>query len=224
MTKKTEKQPIVIAIDGPSASGKGTVGRGLAAHLGMEYLDTGRLYRKVGQKLIKSGLNAEDAKDHFSKVAQFAAKLALGLKIQEIEHDNLASEEIGKAASIVAAIPGVRKALLDFQHKVAASPNGAVIDGRDIGTVVCPDADLKLFITANLKARAERRYKELQKQDNGVIYSNILRDLQERDERDSGRKISPLQPAEDAIVIDTTTMDIKDVFEKVLSIIPSSAS
>lgn len=215
-------KPLVIAIDGPAASGKGSLARRLAKHFGAEHLDTGKLYRLVGLKLIESGENVEAAREENSKPSKRAIEIAKKLHLSEIDSQDLGTEEIGKAASIVSAIPEVRAALLEFQRKVAASKNGAVLDGRDIGTVVCPDADLKFFITANIETRAERRYKELQKQGNDVIYTSVLEDLKGRDERDSARKISPLRPAIDAICVDTTNLNVDEVFVKVLKKIESS--
>lgn len=207
---------MLIAIDGPSASGKGTVGRKIAEHFGINYLDTGKLYRKVALELIKSGKKTDDEKSAIEIIKQ--------QDFNNLDKENLYSEEIAGAAAVVAAIPAVRTALFDFQRKVASDKKGAVIDGRDIGTVVCPDADIKLFITASLEERAKRRYKELQKQDDSVIYDDVLQDLVKRDERDTTRKVSPMVPAKDAITIDTTNMNINQAFDKLLSVILSSAS
>ncbi len=211
--------PLVIAIDGPSASGKGTLARRLAKELGLIYLDTGKLYRYVGLKLLESDEKIEKAAKHTSKEAKKAIEIAESLVLGDLEQHDLSSEEIGNAASIVSAIPGVRKALLSFQRDIATNPKGAVLDGRDIGTVVCPNADFKFFITADLKTRAERRYKQLQKQGNEVIYSSILQDLASRDERDTERTASPLSPARDAVHIDTTGLGMDDVLKKVISIV-----
>lgn len=216
--------PLLIAVDGPAASGKGTLARRVAEHLGAVYLDTGKLYRAVGYALIKSGKNVDAAADFDSDSAKYAASSAENLDISALNNQDLSLEEVGRAASFVSAIPAVRKALLKFQRDVAKNPKGAVIDGRDIGTVVCPEANPKFFITASLETRAKRRFIELQKRDNGVIYDSVLQDLKARDERDSKRKISPLKPANDAIHIDTSNMSIDDVFNKVLSVILSSTS
>lgn len=215
---------MLIAIDGPAASGKGTLARRLAKYLDLSYLDTGSLYRGVGLKLIESGMDVEEAEDHNSKSAEHAIEIARNLALKDLEDLNLSCEGVGKAASIVSAIPKVREALLEFQKGVANSPNGAVLEGRDIGTVVCPNADHKFFVTASIEARAERRYKELQKRDESVIYDSVLQDLVKRDRRDSKRTISPLTIAEDAIEVDTTDMSMDDVFEKIVSIISSSTS
>jgi CMP/dCMP kinase len=203
---------MLIAIDGTAASGKGTLAKRLAEKLGIEYLDTGKLYRAVGYKYIKN--------NELSSVNEaLAAEIASSLKTNDINNSELDTEEVGKAASILSALPEVRKGLLDFQRNFASIPEGAVLDGRDIGTVVCPNADFKFFITATLQARAERRFNQLHNQGYSVIYSQILEDLKIRDERDSKRAISPLLPAKDAVVIDTTEMDMDEVFKKVLNII-----
>lgn len=217
--EKLSNTPLVIAIDGPAASGKGSLGRRLAQHFGMEYLDTGKLYRYVGLKLLEEGFDAVQAEDEDSPAAKKATEIAKNIKIHDLGTANLMGEGVGKAASIVSALPSVRKALLEFQKNVAESSNGAVLDGRDIGTIVCPEADFKFFITANLEIRSERRFKELQKKDNRVIYTSVLEDLRQRDERDSKRSISPLVAAGDAICIDTTALDLDEVFEQVLDII-----
>jgi len=215
---------MIIAIDGPAASGKGTLAREIAKKLGYSYLDTGKLYRAVGKKMLDAGLDVLEADDHSSSAAEEAVSIAKNMNIGEISNVELASEGVGAAASIVSAIPGVRKALLEFQREVAQDKRGAVLDGRDIGTVVCPDADFKFFITASLEARAKRRYKELQKKDNSVIYAEVLEDLERRDKRDTQRNTSPMKVAEDAIRIDTTEMGIDEVLKEVLSIISSSTS
>ena len=214
-----KKSPLVIAIDGPAASGKGSLGRKLAKHFGIEYLDTGKLYRLVGHKLIENGFNVEKIEDNYAITVEKAVQIANSLKIEEVTTTKLGTELIGRAASIVSAIPEVRKALVGFQRKVATSKNGAVLDGRDIGTVICPDANFKFFITANIETRANRRFKELQNQGNDVIYTDVLEDLKLRDERDSKRKISPLRPADDAVCIDTTKLEPDEVFAQALNVI-----
>jgi CMP/dCMP kinase len=214
------QKPFVIAIDGTAASGKGTLGRRLASHLGMVYLDTGLLYRYVGAKVLKSVFDIEDAFDHNSKEAKLAGQFANEpITPEEITRLDLGGESVSKAASIVSAIPAVRAGLLDFQRKVAADPKGAVLDGRDIGTVVCPDADAKFFITASVESRAERRFKQLQAMGKKVIYGDILRELKERDARDASRKLAPMMAAKDAFKLDTTQMNMDEVFEKVLSVV-----
>jgi len=205
---------MIIAIDGPSASGKGTLARRLAAALDLACLDTGLLYRAVGAKLLARGQKPEDP----AAAEQAAADLAL----EDLSRADLRSEAVGEAASEVAALPGVRAQLLAFQRRFAAQPPddkaGAVLDGRDIATVVCPEADVKVFLTANLETRAARRSKELQERGEEAIYPRVLQEMQDRDARDSGRAAAPLRPADDAIVIDTTEIDSDAVFEAVLAI------
>lgn len=203
--------PIVIAIDGPAASGKGTLARRLASTLGLIYLDTGSLYRAVGMKLVYDHI---DPSNHAE-----AVKASQNITIQDLRNPRLRQERIGQAASIVSAIPEVRETLLAFQRKIAASPQGAVLDGRDIGTVICPDADVKIFITASIETRARRRHRELQGEGVTVIYESVLEDLVERDERDRKRAAAPLIPAEDAVVIDTSDMTADDVFRQVLEMV-----
>jgi len=211
------KKPLLIAVDGPAASGKGTLARKIAGYFGIPYLDTGKLYRYVGYRILQKGLDAESCIS--GPNLSLALEIARGITPEGLDNKELSREDVGQAASIISAVPEIRAALLDFQRSIAKSPGGAVLDGRDIGTVVCSEADFKLFITASLAARAERRYKELQKLDGEIIYTAVLEDLRLRDERDSKRKISPLIPAKGAIHIDTTDMDEAAVFEKVLSII-----
>ena len=201
----------VIAIDGPAAGGKGTLARRLAEYFDLEYLDTGSLYRAVGMKVVYAGADPSDV------VA--ATKAANSIDAEDLANPRLRQEHIGKAASIVSAFPEVRAALLEFQRRFAASGRGAVLDGRDIGTVVCPNADFKFFITATLYARAKRRHKELQGQGIEVVFESVLDDLRERDERDQKRSVAPLIPADDAITIDTSAMDADTVFEKLRQII-----
>lgn len=195
---------MIVAVDGPAASGKGTLARRIAAHFGLAYLDTGLIYRAVGAAVLAAG---EDPADPAAATAAAAA-----LDPADLDRPGLRSEATGAAASKVAAIPGVRRALLDFQRRVAATPPGAVLDGRDIGTVVCPDADVKFFLDASPEIRAERRAVELQAGGETVIYAAVLRDLVARDERDSGRDIAPLQPAADALRLATDDLDADAVF------------
>jgi 3-phosphoshikimate 1-carboxyvinyltransferase len=210
-TPPASPRPLIIAIDGPASSGKGTLARRLAEHLGYPYLDTGSIYRAVGLKLIYSG------KDPFDRRA--AKDAALALSEQDFSNPRLRQEKVGLAASVVSAMPEVRKILLDFQRSFARNPKGAILDGRDIGTVVCPDADLKIFITASLETRARRRHRELQGENIEVIYESVLADLRERDERDASRAVAPLIPADDALIIDTSLLDADDVFRQVLGIV-----
>jgi cytidylate kinase len=202
---------MIIAIDGPAASGKGTLARRLAAHFGLTYLDTGALYRAVGHAVLASGADPHD------KAAAVAA--ARSVDPTSLDDPALRTPETGRAASIVAAMPAVREALLDYQRTVAATPPGAVLDGRDIGTVICPTADVKLFVTAGMSARAERRYLELAASGADTDRKTVLRDLLERDSRDSERDSAPLRPAADAHLLDTSNLDIEAAFRAALSIV-----
>ncbi|HIF25846.1 MAG TPA: (d)CMP kinase [Micavibrio sp.] len=210
----TEK---VIAVDGTAASGKGTLAKRLAKELGFAYLDTGKLYRYVGARLLARGVDPQDE----AEAIAVAQGLNTTLKPEDLQDPALGSDENGQAASKVAALTGVRTALLDYQQNFAKTPpggaSGAILDGRDIGTVICPDADLKLYIDANLEIRAQRRFKELQSKGISVTYDAVLADMLERDKRDSSRATAPMKPADDAIVLDTSTMSADDVFDKVRS-------
>jgi cytidylate kinase len=188
---------MIIAVDGPAAAGKGTIARALAKHYGYHFLDTGSLYRMVGLAALRAG------GEPITRDAAIAA--AQSLNPQKFSDAELRSEEVGSAASIVAAIPQVRAALLELQRAFARKEPGAVLDGRDIGTVVCPDADVKLFITASPEVRARRRQMELGSAD----YASILADIRARDERDSKRTTAPLVAAADAVTLDTSDMDIE---------------
>jgi len=204
---------MIIAIDGPAGAGKGTLGRRLAESLGFAYLDTGLLYRTVGAALLESGAAMKDV--------QAAEQIANSLKADAVvSAPRLRTEQVGQAASAVAAMPGVRAALLAFQRAFAARPpgaaKGAILDGRDIGTVICPDADLKLYLTASSETRARRRFEELRAAGEPSIYADILKDVEERDERDIGRADAPLKPAVDAVVIDTTHLSADAVFTQVI--------
>ncbi len=203
--------PRVIAIDGPAASGKGTLARRLATHYGYAYLDTGSLYRAVGLKLVNAKQDPHDM--------SLAINAASSISDSDLMDPDLRQEKVGKAASVVSAFPQVRDILLEYQREYARRPEGAILDGRDIGTVVCPDADFKLFMTASIEARAKRRHKELQGQGIEVVYESVLEDLLERDKRDSKRKAAPLIAAADAIELDTTRMSADSVFEKVRALI-----
>ncbi|MEQ9489501.1 MAG: d(CMP) kinase [Alphaproteobacteria bacterium] len=204
----------VIAVDGPAASGKGTVSRMLANELGFAYLDTGKLYRAVGLAVVTAGGDPSDPAD--------AEPAARSLDPAGLDDPELKSDAAASAASKVAAIDGVRAALLQFQRDFAARPPnsepGAVLDGRDIGTVVCPDADVKIFVTASVEIRAERRHKELLERGDTSIYARVLQDLQERDARDSARSVAPMKPADDAFELDTTSLSIDQAFEAALTL------
>ncbi|MCA8907386.1 MAG: (d)CMP kinase [Rhodospirillaceae bacterium] len=197
---------MIVAVDGPAASGKGTLGKRLAAELGLRFLDTGVLYRAVGLKVVRDGGDLDDG--------EAAAAVARSLDPDSLDDPDLRGDEAAEAASRVSSVPAVRAALLDYQRRFAATPPGAVLDGRDIGTVVCPEADHKLFVTADVEVRAERRYKELQGRGTDVIYAQILRDLRTRDERDSRRAVAPLVPADDAFILDTSTLTADEAFER----------
>lgn len=208
---------MIIAIDGPAAAGKGTLARRLAEHFGLALLDTGLLYRAVAREVARQGHDPSDA------AAAVAA--AQGLGPDDLEGDDLRGEAVAGGASKVAAIPAVRAALLDFQRNYANHPpggaKGAVLDGRDIGTVVCPDADAKLFLTASLEMRARRRLKELRDRGLEAIPSRVLHDMSERDARDAKRDVAPLEPAVDAFVCDTSDRDADAVFAEALEFIRS---
>jgi cytidylate kinase len=206
---------IIVAIDGPAAAGKGTLARRLAAEFGLAYLDTGSLYRAVAAKLLASGGDPGDG--------AAAAATAAGLTPADLERPDLRAEGVGEAASRVSAIPGVRKALLAFQRDFARCPpagkRGAVLDGRDIGTVVCPDACAKLFVTASPEERARRRHEELLGRGEASIYARVLQDMQARDARDAQRDAAPLKPADDAEVLDTSELDVEAAFQRARKIV-----
>lgn len=210
---------IIIAIDGPAASGKGTLSRKIGETLGFAVLDTGLLYRGTALLVIQNDGDPDNADD-----ASKAAKI-LKSKINEgfLEKSGLRGEQVSVASSKVSAIPQVRQILLDLQRNFARVPpmkkKGAVLDGRDIGTIVCPDADFKFFVTATPEVRAERRARERHGEEWQNHYDRMLSQTIERDTRDSQRKIAPLKPAKDAVILDTTEMGIETVFEKAMKII-----
>jgi cytidylate kinase len=197
--------PLIIAIDGPSASGKGTLAKRLADHFGLPHLDTGLLYRAVGWQAERSG--------------RPPAEIAASLQASDIDNPELKSDEAGQAGSKVAAIPEVRANLLKFQKDFAYQGSGAVLDGRDIGTMICPEAPVKLFVTASARSRAERRYRELRDRGVDTIKSRVLAEMAERDRRDSERAAAPLKAAPDAYLLDTSDMDADAAFAAALALI-----
>lgn len=205
---------MIIAIDGPAASGKGTLGKKLAAHYGLRHLDTGLLYRAVAKSTLESRRPLDDA------AAGAAAARALDpAKFDEIA---LKGADIGEAASVVSAIPQVREALLALQRDFAAAPPGAVLDGRDIGTVICPHADVKIFVTASAEVRAARRAAEYQAQGKIIDMSEVLADIRKRDERDTKRAAAPLKQAADAHLLDTTHLDISGALRAAIDIVEAT--
>jgi CMP/dCMP kinase len=211
-------RPFVIAIDGPAASGKGTLARRLAKHFGFAHLDTGALYRATALLVLEQGGDPADP---------VTTARAAGLVHPPLLSDpRIRGEAVSTAASIVAANPGVRRALLDLQRNFAAHPprpaKGAILDGRDIGSIVCPAAEVKLFVTASAEERARRRAEELRQQGAAPILEDVLQDLKERDARDTERRAAPLIAAPDATVIDTTTLDADTVFERVSNLVASA--
>lgn len=202
---------MILAIDGPAASGKGTLARRLAGKYGLAYLDTGLLYRAVAHALTSQGYDPAD-----ETTATLAAQM---LDPSLLDDPALRKKGVGEAASIVAALPAVRAALTDFQRMFASQQPGAVLDGRDIGTVICPDADVKLFITASAQERARRRFMELKGQGEDVTQDQVLDEIQRRDERDSSRATAPLKPADDAHLLDTTKLDIEAAFQAAVAIV-----
>lgn len=203
---------MIIAVDGPAAAGKGTIARALARHFGYHFLDTGSLYRMVGLSVLRAGADPSDP--------WAAITAARSLDPQKYRDEELRGEDVGSAASQVAVIPEVRAALLDFQRSFARRKPGAVLDGRDIGTVVCPDADVKLFITASAEVRAKRRQAELGLED----FDAVLADIKARDERDSQRAAAPLVAAADAVILDTSAMSIAEAVEQAIGVATARVS
>ncbi len=202
---------MIIAVDGPSAAGKGTIARAVATHLGYHFLDTGSLYRIVGLAMLNAGKTADDV--------TAAVGFAKTLDPAKIQDRDLRTETVAAMASEVAAIPEVRTALLEFQRQFAKRLPGAVLDGRDIGTIVCPDADLKFFVTASTQVRATRRRAELKTLGVQADYEAVLDDIMARDERDANRTSAPTKQAEDAIMIDTSELDREEVIAAVMGVI-----
>lgn len=197
-------EPFTIAIDGPAAAGKGTISKAVASHFGFAHLDTGLLYRAVGVKVM-TGNDAIEA--------------AVGLRVEDLEVDGLRTAEVAQAASKVAVIAEVRAALLDFQRAFARRAGGAVLDGRDIGTVICPQAEVKLFVTASAEVRGKRRYDELVGRGDSVTLDDVIEDVRARDARDMERVEAPLKPAEDAHVLDTSALSISDAVAQAIAAI-----
>lgn len=205
---------MIVAVDGPAASGKGTLARRLAAHYGLAHLDTGALYRAVARDVLKSGGDPGD------EAAAVAA--ARSLDAGSFGDPELRTRGMGEAASIVARMRAVRAVLLEHQRRIAASPQGAVLDGRDIGTVVCPDADVKLFVVASAGVRAKRRHAELAASGAGGSFEEVLADIEARDARDRDRTASPLKQAPDAHLLDTSNLDIEAAFRAAVDIIDAA--
>lgn len=202
---------MIIAIDGPAASGKGTLAKRIAAHFGLHHLDTGLLYRAVARDVRRNGAALEDA--------EAAAAAARAIDAATLGDPGLRSPGVDEAASIVARIPQVRAALLDYQRNFAARKPGAVLDGRDIGSVVCPDADAKIFVTASQEVRAERRYREMKGRGEEAVYEAVLEDIRRRDARDAARETAPMRPAADAFLLDTSNLDIEAAFNAAVGLI-----
>jgi cytidylate kinase len=202
---------MIIAIDGPAAAGKGTIAERIAGHLGLAYLDTGLLYRLVGKVMAERGIDLDDAAS--------AGRIAADLDLAGLSDPHLRGREAGELASRVAVHPQVRAALLDFQRNFARRPQGAVLDGRDIGTAVCPEADVKIFVTASPEVRARRRTNELRAKGRDVEYERILAEIRARDARDSGRATAPLAKADDAVTLDTTALNADEAFAAALAIV-----
>ncbi len=193
-----------VAIDGPAAAGKGTISKAVAARFGFAHLDTGLLYRAVGRRT----LNGEDA-----------VVAARSLTADELDQGDLRTADIAQAASKVAVIPEVRAALVNFQRAFARRTGGAVLDGRDIGTVVCPEAEVKLFVTASAEVRAERRFLELREKSADITREQVLQDVRERDERDAARSAAPMVAAEDAVLLDTSDLSIEHALKRAVSVV-----
>jgi CMP/dCMP kinase len=204
----------VIAVDGPAASGKGTIASRLAAAYGLPMLDTGLLYRAVGVRILAAGGDLDDPVS--------AEASARGLELSELEKPEVRTRAAGEAASRCAVHPGVRKALFELQRAFATQEGGAVLDGRDIGTVICPEAPAKLYVTASPEVRAQRRWKQLLGQGETVTFDDILADIRKRDERDGGRKDAPMTQAADAVLLDTSEMSIEQAFDAARRIVETA--
>jgi len=194
-----------VAIDGPAAAGKGTISRGLAERFGFAHLDTGLLYRATGRKVLETGLSPEDA--------------AKAVGPEDLARDGLRTQAVAELASRVATVPEVRAALVAFQREFARREGGAVLDGRDIGTVICPDADVKLFVTAGADVRARRRFEELRAAGQAADFQDVLDEVKKRDARDMGRADAPMRAAEDAVQLDTSQLDIDDALAAAVAVV-----
>lgn len=202
---------MIVAIDGPAAAGKGTIAARLATYYGLPYLDTGLLYRAVAREMVERGLDIDNV--------EAAGRIAASLDIERLADPELRGHQAGELASRVAVHAPVRAALLEFQRNFAQGSRGAILDGRDIGTAVCPDADVKIFVTASAEIRARRRTDELRAKGRDVEYGRILSEIRARDARDSGRAAAPLKPAVDAHLLDTTDKDIEAAFRAAVDIV-----
>ncbi len=198
------KKPLIIAIDGPSASGKGTLAKMLAAHFNLPYLNTGALYRLLALRVIEQKIDQENVEELVKNISE-----------KDLENEKLFSEDVGAVASAIAKNPKIRAALFDFQRNFAQSKKGAVLDGRDTTTVICPDADYKFFVTADVEIRAKRRFNQLKT----TAYEEILAQLKKRDENDLNRQDAPLKIASDAHIINNENLSIEEGFQKILKII-----
>ena len=207
---------MIVAIDGPAASGKGTLAKRVAAHYGLPHLDTGLLYRAVARDALASAIDLDDAAG--------AAGVAEALEVASLADPDLRTAEIGEAASRVARHPAVRTVLLAYQRTFASAAPGAVLDGRDIGTVICPSADVKLFVSATPEVRALRRFLELTGRGVDISQEAVLADIRARDERDSTRGTAPLVQAKDAVLLDTSNLDIDAAFRAALDLIEAAMS
>ena len=202
---------MIITIDGPAAAGKGTLAARLGEHYRLPYLDTGLLYRAVARALVEEGLDVDDA--------EAATRAAQSLERHRLADPTLRGHEAGELASRVAVYPGVRLALLEFQRRFARQAGGAILDGRDIGTAVCPDAEAKIYVTASPEVRAQRRTAELAAKGRAVSYARILEEIRARDDRDAGRANAPLARAPDAVLLDTTDLDADGAFRAAIAIV-----